>query len=593
MEVIGDVPEVAREVPSFVGLEGEERELEAEQLPALPPALPLGEAAQGPHGGVLEEGVRGLGRGPGHEDPQVLADQLLRGVAEHVLGRRVHLLDDVAVADRDQRLEHVLHHRPHPLVASPKGPIGLVPLEELPELPAQGGEHLEPLRLRLLRAPGEELHDPPHLAPHHDREAHRRAQAVLGGRGPAQEARIPGHVGDPFGPPALPDASRQLDPSREDAAGGRGEERDRRIGGHVPGARESHHGRVALDAPEGPAGPAQGATDRLEDLRPRVVDGEALGQDAGHRVLGGAPPLGPAGGGDVPDDRDEGVAVALAHLRDHEIDGEPAAVGPPSLGLGMEAVLQASDRAGHQHLDAPADHARRRIPEETLGRAIVDLDGPAFAVGHEAVRHVLHDRPHLGLARGQGTRHGAPQRILGPGHLGQGAVQLAHLAPDLELGDRLPAERAQGLPLPGLEPAWCRVHDGQRAQDVAPVVRDEGEARVEADPGPRRDQRIRGEARVGRRILDHEKIASRRGEGDERRVGGRRRGLEPDASRAPPGLAVGEADEGDGGGADAGREAGQIVESGFGGRVEHVVTRFDAVRPLVSPDASRARPGAD
>src|SRR5262249_4300086 len=171
------------------------------------------------------------------------------------------------------------------VLARHRGFLGALALEELPDLTADRGQHLEQILVRLADLAAEELHHAQHLVAEQDGKAERAVEADLLRDTRPREVGGGGHVRDPCGLPAEPDASRETDARAEGQPATHLLERrhaDRRL---VPHRSAAERAALGVHLPQPSDLPPEMLAYRLEDARRAFVERARLGQGPRDRVL--------------------------------------------------------------------------------------------------------------------------------------------------------------------------------------------------------------------------------------------------------------------------------------------------------------------
>src|SRR2546421_4942864 len=135
--------------------------------------------------------------------------------------------------------------------------LGLLPLDELPDLAADGDHHLEQVSVGRPYLVAEELHDAQDFAAEQDGEGERGVQYFARGDGRAREISIMDDIGNVCGLTAGPDSPRQAYPGLERAVADGGFEFADLNGFFMPHLHVAQHAPLAVGAPQGAHVPYQ------------------------------------------------------------------------------------------------------------------------------------------------------------------------------------------------------------------------------------------------------------------------------------------------------------------------------------------------
>ena len=166
------------------------------------------------------------------------------------------------------RVRHRVHDRGEQVTLLEDGLLGLLPLHELADLAADGGQHPEQLLVGLLDLAAEDLHDAQDVAADRDREPERPVQPDAGrGRRP-REIPVRDDVRDPGRLAAGPDASRQADAPANGCPSAQGHELFHAGRRRMPDLAATQDVGLRVDPPHRaqPASPAR----RRPPARPRT-----------------------------------------------------------------------------------------------------------------------------------------------------------------------------------------------------------------------------------------------------------------------------------------------------------------------------------
>ena len=165
------------------------------------------------------------------------------------------------------------------------------PLDELPDLAAEGGDQLEHLRVRLDNFMAEKFNHAEKLLAHQNRKTERPVQAGPRRHQCAGKTVVAGHVGDPGRLHPGPDAARQpFARLKSFLPGGRREFRHVQSR-PVPELDAVEPLQRRINPPDRPQIPAQAPADGLDDFRRGLGQRLRVRQHPRHRVLDGRAPL--------------------------------------------------------------------------------------------------------------------------------------------------------------------------------------------------------------------------------------------------------------------------------------------------------------
>lgn len=273
-------------------------------------------------------------------------------------------------------------------LALANGLLRSLAFQEIAQLTAEGLDELDYVLVRGPSVGREEFERPEHRPAGPDRRAEARVKARLPRRRQARKVRVVDQVRQPGRPAGLPDPSGQPDAASEPRRAADRLERRGPVGNRGParGADEDLASRLRRrHDPELPDLPAEGAADRLEDPRSRLLEGRRVREDPRQSVLGVAALLRPLSLRDVPDGAREEHPSLAGHTGDRELDRKFRAVRPHPDDLDPPAQNRSLPRREVPAHSAPVGLAERRgdddlrhLPaEDVLPGVLEDPLGPA------------------------------------------------------------------------------------------------------------------------------------------------------------------------------------------------------------------------
>ena len=302
------------------------------------------------------------------------------------------------------------------LLGDPQRVFGLLALDELAELAAEGLDDVDEVLVLGDGARGEDLDHAEDGVVDDDGAREGGEDPVLPrGLAPVEHGRVREGL-CPQGLAGLPDAAEE-----PLAAPEQGRLRDAHRG--VEARRVAAPGRRAAEArvvrrlePDRGDLPAEVGAEREDEAGSGILHGLRVGEDLRDRLLRRRPPLLAAPLGDVPEQGCHEAALADDDGAERHLQRDLAAVLPPALDLdSLDGVVGLGDRRRpatvvvrdwqerDQAADLDAEHLGRRVAEHLLRRAIEGLDASLFVDRHDAVDCAVEDRTHasLGLSEEQ------------------------------------------------------------------------------------------------------------------------------------------------------------------------------------------------
>ena len=349
------------------------------------------------------------------EDGNVLGEDELAGAVsydpgfreadeacEGFVGEGEHAL---LVAD-GEALAHEVHDLEGEVALAFDLGLGLLALDELADLVAEGDEELEEILVGVVGVAGEEFDDAEEFAFGAARERKGALEAALGCGGATGAVLKGGEVGDPEGAAFGPDASGEPFAGAHPEVLGGAEELGELAIGADPEGFGAEGGTVVGGRPEDGGGPTEGGGDGLEASGDAGGDGGGFGEGAGDLVLEGATMVAADAFGDVAFEGHVVADLALGVADGLDLEVEPVLLAGLVVvedlevdGLTVaEAFTDDGDGSGirFRSLEEVAGFAAGRFVEGVAGQAgeagvdpfdqsaaIADDDGLVGAVGDE------------------------------------------------------------------------------------------------------------------------------------------------------------------------------------------------------------------
>ena len=263
----------------------------------------------------------------GDQPRELLADDLIGGVAKETSGGGVIGPDHKPLVDRDDAVRDIVEDRPDAVPTLAQLLFGASPFDELADLAADPGHHSKGASIEGPNFGTEERDNAGDLAPVGHGEGELGVQAGLRGGGSARRVAVTREIADRTGAARRPHPARQAHPSgkRQRATGllVEGEILSR----PVPIVFPPENIRIVVDDPEFADGPAKGLADSLQHLRRRLRPAAGTGERASHGELDVAQPLGDPPLADVVDEGDERhLRAGPRGGRDRDLDRELMAI---------------------------------------------------------------------------------------------------------------------------------------------------------------------------------------------------------------------------------------------------------------------------
>src|SRR6266480_4707520 len=177
--------------------------------------------------------------------------------------------------------------------------LGLLTLDELPNLAAYGGHHVEQVPVGLPYLVAEELHDAQDFAAKQDGNAEPGVQRFARSDGRTLEIRIVDDIGNVGGFTAQPDSPWQPYPGHERSLAGGGLKLRDFYGFLMPDLHAAQHTRLPVVAPQRAQVPSEAVAHGREYFGSCFFESRRLREDLCDRVLRDETMLGPLALGDV------------------------------------------------------------------------------------------------------------------------------------------------------------------------------------------------------------------------------------------------------------------------------------------------------